>query len=52
LWSDRMKGVIFIFWYLIRLALCPKIWPILKKVPLAAENNIHCGIVDEIFCRH
>jgi hypothetical protein len=30
LWSDSMHGIIFIFLYLLRLALCPKIWSVLK----------------------
>jgi hypothetical protein len=33
LWSDSMQGVISVFLYLLRLALWPKIWPILEKVP-------------------
>jgi hypothetical protein len=39
--------------YLLRLALCPKIWSILQKVPWAAElSSIIHGMFDEIFCRH
>jgi hypothetical protein len=45
LWSDRMHGIISIFLYLLRLALCPKIWSILEKVPWAAEKNVYCAEV-------
>jgi hypothetical protein len=50
--SDTMHRFISIFLYLPRLALCPKIWSILKNVPWAAEKNVHCEKLDEIFCRH
>jgi hypothetical protein len=49
--SDRMHGIISVFLYLLRLALCPMIWSILEKVPWAAEKNIYCVAVDGI-CRH
>jgi hypothetical protein len=52
LWSDTMYGIISIFLYLVRLALCPKIWSILEKVPWAAETNVYLQRLDEIFCRH
>jgi hypothetical protein len=42
LWSDRMQGIISIFLYLLRLALYSKIWPILGKVPQAAEKTVYC----------
>jgi hypothetical protein len=45
LWSDRMHDIIFIFLYLLRLALCPKIWSILEKVPWDAEKNAYCAEV-------
>jgi hypothetical protein len=41
LWSDRIQEVISIFLYLLRLALCPKIWPSLEKVSWAAEENVY-----------
>jgi hypothetical protein len=41
LWSGRMHGIIFIFLYLLRLALCPWIWSILEKVPWPAEKNVY-----------
>jgi hypothetical protein len=34
-----MQKVISIFLYLLRLALRPKIWSVLEKVPWAAEKN-------------
>jgi hypothetical protein len=42
LWSDMMLGVISIFLNLFRLALCPKIWCILERVPWAMEKNVYC----------
>jgi hypothetical protein len=45
LWSDRMQGIIFIFLYLLRLALYPNIESILEKVPWAAEKNVCCAEV-------
>jgi hypothetical protein len=42
LWSDRMPGIISIFLYLLRLALCPRIWSILEKVPCCWEECILC----------
>jgi hypothetical protein len=42
LWSERIYGIIYIFWYLLSLALCPKIWSILEKVPCTAEKNVYC----------
>jgi hypothetical protein len=50
--SDRIQGVISIFLYLLRLALCPKLWSILEKVPWAAGKNVYCAVVDVIFFRH
>jgi hypothetical protein len=50
MWSDRMHGIISIFLYLLRLALCPEIWSILEKVPWAAEKNVYCATVG--FYRH
>jgi hypothetical protein len=38
-----MHGIISIFLYLLRLALCPKICSILEKVPWAAEKNVYCA---------
>jgi hypothetical protein len=43
MWSGRMQGLISVFLYLLRLALCPKIWSILEKVPWTAEKNEHCA---------
>jgi hypothetical protein len=45
LWSDRMHGIIYVFLYLLRLALCPKIWSILGKVPWTTEKNVYCAAV-------
>jgi hypothetical protein len=47
-----MNGIISVFLYLLRLALCPKIKSILEKVLWAAEKNVYCAEVDEIVCRH
>jgi hypothetical protein len=44
LWLDSMQGLISIFLYLLRFALCDKILCILEKVPWAAENNVYCAI--------
>jgi hypothetical protein len=41
LWGDRMQEVISTFLYLLRLALCPKMWSILENVPWAAEENVY-----------
>jgi hypothetical protein len=46
LWSYSMQGVISIFLYLLRLALCLKIWSILEKVPWAAKKNVYCATVE------
>jgi hypothetical protein len=47
-----MQGVISVSLYLLRLALCPKIWCILEKVPWAAEKMYIVLLLDELFCRH
>jgi hypothetical protein len=39
-----MQGVISILLYLLRLVLCPRIWPILEKVPWAVEKNVYCAV--------
>lgn len=44
LWSDRMDGIILIFFYLLRLLLCLITWSILEKVLWSAEKNVY------IFC--
>jgi hypothetical protein len=36
-----MHGIISIFLYLLRLALCPRICSILEKVLWAAEKNVY-----------
>jgi hypothetical protein len=36
-----MHGILSIFLYLLRLALCPKIKFILEKEPWAAEKNVY-----------
>jgi hypothetical protein len=40
-----MYGIISIFYHFLRLALCPKIWSVLEKVPWAAEKNGYCAEV-------
>jgi hypothetical protein len=42
--SDSIQGVISIFLYLLRLALCPKILPILENVPWPSEKNVYCAV--------
>jgi hypothetical protein len=37
-----MHGIISIFLYLLRLALCPRKLSILEEVPWAAEKNVYC----------
>jgi hypothetical protein len=38
------RGLFLFFFYLVRLALCPKIWSILEKIPWAAEKNVYCAV--------
>jgi hypothetical protein len=52
LWSYRMHGIISIFLYLLRLALCLKIWAVLEKIPWVAEKNVYCAEVGWNFCRY
>jgi hypothetical protein len=40
-----MHGIISVFLYLLRLALCPKIQLILEEVPWAAEKHVYCAEV-------
>jgi hypothetical protein len=40
----QFAGVISIFLYLLRLALCPNIWSTLEKVPCAAEKTVYCAV--------
>jgi hypothetical protein len=40
-----MQGMISTFLHLLRLALCSKILSILKKVPLAAEEDVYYAVV-------
>ena len=40
-WSDRIKEVIEIFFYLLRLALCPSMWSVLEKVPWNVKNKVY-----------
>jgi hypothetical protein len=40
-----MHGIISIFLYLMRVALCPKIRSILGRVPWAAKKNVFCAVV-------
>jgi hypothetical protein len=51
-WSDRMQVVISIFLYFLMLALCPKIWSILNKVPWLLRRMYIVLPLDEIVCRH
>jgi hypothetical protein len=44
LWSESMQWAISILLYLLRLALCPKEWSILEKVPWAAGKNVYCAV--------
>ena len=37
-WPHRIHWVISIFFYLLRLTLCPRMWSVLEKVPWGAEN--------------
>jgi hypothetical protein len=46
-----MHGIISVFLYLLRLALCPMIWSILKKFPWVAEKMYILQKLDEIFCQ-
>ena len=40
-WSDRIYGIISIFFYLLSPVLWPIMWSILEKVPWDAEKNIY-----------
>jgi hypothetical protein len=40
-----MQGVISVFLYFLRFALCPKILSVLEKIPWAAEKNVYCVVV-------
>jgi hypothetical protein len=37
-----MHGIISVFFYLLRLDLCPRICSVLEKVLWAAEKNAYC----------
>jgi hypothetical protein len=52
LWLDRMQGILSILLCWLRLALCPKIWSILEKVPWTAEKNVYVFLLGEMFFRH
>jgi hypothetical protein len=52
LWSDRMHGIISVFLYLLRLALCPKIWLILEKFHGLLRRMCIMQKFDEILYRH
>jgi hypothetical protein len=52
LWSDKMHGIISIFLYVLRLALCPKIWPILRRFHGLLKRMYIVKKLGEIFCRH
>lgn len=41
LWSEKMFDMIPIFFNLLRLILCPYMWPILENVPWALGKNAH-----------
>jgi hypothetical protein len=51
LWYDMMQVVILIFLKLLKLALCPTIWSILKKVPWAGKKNGYWQLLGEILYR-
>jgi hypothetical protein len=50
--SDRMQGVISIFFYLLRLALCPNLWSILTKFHGLLWGMYIVLLSDKIFYRH
>jgi hypothetical protein len=39
-----VQRVISTFLYLLRFLLCPRIWPILQKVPLATDKSVYCVV--------
>lgn len=50
-WSDRIQCVISISLYLLRLALCPRMWSALEKVPLDAEKKLYHLVLGGMFDR-
>jgi len=48
-WSDRMHGVILIYFYLLRPVLWPIIWSILEEVPWGAEKKVYPR---QMLCSH
>ncbi|KAF6084328.1 hypothetical protein HJG60_008599 [Phyllostomus discolor] len=41
LWSEKMLGMISIFWKFVRLVLCPIMWSIFENVPCTFEKNVY-----------
>ena len=41
LWSEKMLGMISIFFNFLRLVLCPIMWSIFENVPCAFEKNVY-----------
>ena len=41
LWSEKMLYMISIFLNLLRLVMCPNMWPILGNVPCALEKSVY-----------
>jgi hypothetical protein len=52
LWSDRMRGIISVFLYLLRLALCPKHDQFWRKFHGLLRRMYNVQKLDEIFCTH
>ena len=50
LWSEKILEIISMLLNLLRLALCPNMWSILKNVPYALEKHVYsdffgCGVL-------
>ena len=41
LWSEKILDMISIFWYLLRLILCPTMWSIFENAPCAFEKSVY-----------
>ena len=50
LWLENIFDTISIFWYLLRLVLCPNIWSTLENVLFALEKNMYSAALDGMFC--
>ena len=45
LWSEKVVGMISVFFKSLRLVLWPNVWSILENVPCAIEKNVYSDVV-------